>query len=289
MMKQSGRGLLLLLSGVGLACSTGAPLATSTAGGSAVFQPSGSGAIVPSGGTGAIGASRAPTTSVQVPPLGAAGRSAIAGISGTAGMFGSAGTSATAGRAASGGAGDVAASGGTGATAGSFSSGGTGGTGGAGGAAGAAGAVGSAAGGGNSLTGTLGALGPVQPVLSGWATTNGLETLIYLSTAPLTCAQMMMMGTKWLSSLPPGSQVIEIVIRGTATVGTVPVGFLQGEVNYAEGSKSSSYEVTATGGSINITKAVAKSVFEGTIMATYAMGSVMGTFHADWCQGGSEY
>jgi hypothetical protein len=153
-----------------------------------------------------------------------------------------------------------------------------------------AGAGGSmAAGGGSNLTGTLGALGAVKPVMNGWATTNGLETLIYLSSSPLTCAMMMTKGVKWLASLPAGTQVIEIVVRGTAMVGTTPVGSLQGEVNYAEGSKSSSSEVTAKSGSIMFTKAEAKKVFEGMVMATYSSGNLMGTFHADWCEGGTEY
>lgn len=143
--------------------------------------------------------------------------------------------------------------------------------------------------GGNDLTGMLGALGAVQPIKAGWATTNGLETLIYLSSAQLTCAQMMTKGVKWLSTLPAGTQVIEIVVRGTAMVGTTPVGTLQGEVNYAEGSKSSSTETTAMSGSIMFTKAEAKKVFEGEVMATYAKGSLMGKFHADWCEGGTEY
>jgi len=152
-----------------------------------------------------------------------------------------------------------------------------------------AGAGGSMSAGGNDLSGTLGALGAVKPVMAGWATTNGLETLIYLSSSPLTCAQMMTKGVKWLASLPAGTQVVEIVVRGTALVGTTAVGPLQGEVNYAEGSKSSSNEVVASSGSIMFTKAEAKKVFEGTLMATYPKGSLMGKFHADWCEGGTEY
>ena len=78
-------------------------------------------------------------------------------------------------------------------------------------------------------------------------------------------------------------------VRGTASVGTTNVGFLQGEINYAEGSKSSSFEVNADSGSITFTKADAMGVHEGSITATYPMGSLMGTFHAEWCQGGQEY
>jgi hypothetical protein len=142
---------------------------------------------------------------------------------------------------------------------------------------------------GNRLSGTLGALGAVKPVMAGWATTNGNETLIYLSSASLSCAMMMTKGTKWLATLPAGSQVIEIVVRGTPNIGTTPIGSLQGEVNYAEGSKSSSTEVNATGGSIMFTKAEPRKVFEGKVTATYPKGSLMGTFHADWCEGGSEF
>jgi hypothetical protein len=203
----------------------------------------------------------------------AAGSAAISGGAGAAAghtaQAGSAGATLVAG---SGGASTGA--GGSQATAGSGSSAGSG---------------GSASSGSSSLTGTLGALGAVKPVMAGWATTNGNETLVYLSSSPLTCAQMMTMGTKWLASLPAGTQVIEVVIRGTAKVGMVPVQPLQGEVNYAEGSKSSSTEVNASSGSINVTKAESKGVIEGTIDATFAMGSVKGNFHADWCQGGAEY
>ena len=143
---------------------------------------------------------------------------------------------------------------------------------------------------GNDLTGMLGALGPVEPVLNAWATSNGLETLIYLTTAPLTCEMMKTMGTPWLRSLPAGSQVIEIVVRGKAMVGTTMVGFLQGEVNYAEGSKSSSYEVVGSSGSIMFTTADDMMLYEGTIMAMFPGGGmVSGSFRAEWCEGGAEY
>jgi hypothetical protein len=203
--------------------------------------------------------------------------STLAGRSGGAGTVAGSGGAGVAGMLAQAGS----SGGGAGAAAGSGASGGGGSV--------AAGAGGSMSAGGNDLSGTLGALGAVKPVMAGWATTNGLETLIYLSSSPLTCAQMMTKGVKWLASLPAGTQVVEIVVRGTAMVGTTPVGPLQGEVNYAEGSKSSSNEVVASSGSIMFTKADAKKVFEGTLMATYPKGSLMGKFHADWCEGGTEY
>jgi hypothetical protein len=167
------------------------------------------------------------------------------------------------------------------------------------GAAGGGGAIASGAGGAggssstvNNLTGMLGKLGPVQPVMAGWATTNGPEFLIYLSTAPLTCAMMQTMGTKWLSTLPAGSQVMEIVTNNQyLKVGSLNIGFPTGEVNYAEGSKSSSTEVQGTGGppgGLVYTKIVPKMVYEGTVSVTTPF-TLSGSFHAEWCQGGSEY
>lgn len=149
--------------------------------------------------------------------------------------------------------------------------------------------AGSGAAPGNSLTGTLGALGPVQPILAGFAITNGPETLVYLSSAPLTCAQMMMGGIKWLSKLPAKSQVIEIVIPGTASAKSYKVGNLAGEVHYAEGSKSSSTENTASSGTVVFSEASKGGVHEGSVMATFPNGMLMGMFHAEWCQGGTEF
>jgi len=60
-------------------------------------------------------------------------------------------------------------------------------------------------------------------------------------------------------------------------------------VNYAEGSKSSSTEVNARSGSITVTKAESKGVIEGMLTATFPMGTLMGSFHAEWCQGGAEF
>jgi hypothetical protein len=142
------------------------------------------------------------------------------------------------------------------------------------------------------ITGTLGKLGAVKPIMAGWATTNGLETLVYLSSAPLTCAQMMTKGTRWLSTLPAGSQVIEIVVGQPSGVKTYTIGmsaaFGGGEVNYAEGSKSSSTEVTGSAGTITFSMANAKGVQEGTIDVT-APYAASGRFHAEWCEGGTEY
>lgn len=160
---------------------------------------------------------------------------------------------------------------------------------GASGAAGGGGAAGATTGGSSMLTGTLGALGPAQPIMAGFAITNGPETLVYLSSAPLTCAQMMMGGVKWLSTLPAKSQVVEIVVPGTASAKTYMVGSFMAEVHYAEGSKSSSTEATASSGSVVFSKASKGGVHEGTVSATFPMGMLMGTFHTEWCQGGTEF
>ena len=157
----------------------------------------------------------------------------------------------------------------------------------------AAGAAGTTGGGGASngsmITGTIGTLGAVKPIVSAWVISNSGETLIYLSTAPLTCMMMQTMGAGWLPTLPAGSQVIEIVVKGAPMVKTYPVGLLQGEVNYAPGGKSSAYETNATGGSITFTSAMANGPVAGSVMATYAMGSIMGTFQANFCAMGSQY
>jgi hypothetical protein len=137
------------------------------------------------------------------------------------------------------------------------------------------------------LTGTYGSLGAVKPVVSSLWISTGLETILYLSSAPLTCELVMMEGGKWLLQQPAGSQVLEIVVRGTAKVGTVKVP--PGEANYAQGGMSSATEKTASSGTLMFTKAEAKGVIEGSVMATYSSGNVSGTFHAEFCQGGQEW
>jgi hypothetical protein len=113
--------------------------------------------------------------------------------------------------------------------------------------------------------------------------------LIYLSSAPLTCAMMQTQGAGWLSSVAAGAQVIEIVVKGAPQVKSYNVGFLGAEVNYAAGGKSSSYEVNATGGSVTFTAASANGPVDGTVTATYASGNLSGTFHAEFCANGSQY
>lgn len=139
------------------------------------------------------------------------------------------------------------------------------------------------------LSGTLGSLGEVKPTVSSFVISNSGETLIYLSSAPLTCELLMQEGGKWLSKVDQGSQVIEIVVKGTPKLGITKVG--PAEVNYAPGGKSSSYEESASTGSVTFTTSEAKGVVAGTVSAVYSgpKGNVEGTFHAEFCAGGQQY
>lgn len=146
-----------------------------------------------------------------------------------------------------------------------------------------AGAVG---GGGTSLSGKLGTLGAVLPTVSSLVISNSGETLIYLSSAPLTCDQLKT--SRWLGSATKGSQVVELIVKGAPVLGAASVP--PGEVNYAAGGKSSSYEVNASSGSITFTKAAAKGAVEGTVTATFDGGDTLtGTFRAEYCDGGQGY
>ena len=140
--------------------------------------------------------------------------------------------------------------------------------------------------GGTAFTGTLGALGKAQPTVSSLVISNSGETLIYMSSGPMSCDQIKT--SRWLGSMTPGSQVIEIVVQGAPKIGVTNVP--PGEVNYAPGGKSSSYEVNAAGGSITFTKYAASGVVEGSVNANYDDGSTLaGTFHAEFCAGGQGY
>lgn len=135
------------------------------------------------------------------------------------------------------------------------------------------------------LTGTLGKLGKVLPTVSSLMISNSGETLIYMSSAPITCDMLTV--SHWLKSAEAGSQVVEIVLPGNPKVGKIKVP--PGEVNYAAGGKSSSYEVGADSGTIEFTQVGVKNVVEGTVSATYGKDSISGTFHATFCDGGQGY
>ena len=143
---------------------------------------------------------------------------------------------------------------------------------------------------GTTLTGTLGALGAVMPIVSSLVISKGSETIVYMSTAPVACSKISGLdGSRWLSKLPAGSQVVEIVVSGAAKLGAAT----SPEVNYAPGGMSSANEKNAAPGTgkVSFTKAEAMGVVEGTVSATYAnpTGSVSGTFHAEFCADGQEY
>lgn len=142
------------------------------------------------------------------------------------------------------------------------------------------------AGGATAITGSLGALGAAKSTVSSLWISNSGESLIYMSSAPITCATLA--NSRWLGSVASGAQVVEVVLKGAPAIGTLQVP--PAEVNYAQGGKSSAYEVTASSGSLTFTKAEAKGVVEGSFSATYDSGdSLSGTFHADFCSGGQGY
>jgi hypothetical protein len=138
------------------------------------------------------------------------------------------------------------------------------------------------------ITGKLGALGDVKPTVSSWVISNSGETLIYFSSAPLDCSMLQTQGVGWLSSVPSGAQVIEIVIKGDPKVGAISVH--PAEFNYAPGGMSSAHEKSATAGSINFKTAAAKGAVSGTLNASFSDGTqVSGNFAAEFCPNGSQY
>jgi hypothetical protein len=133
------------------------------------------------------------------------------------------------------------------------------------------------------LRGTIGALGLIQPIVSSKVISNSGETLIYMTSAPLSCEQLA--SSRWLGAFTKDAQVIEIVVSGAAKVGPGK----SPEVNYAPGGKSSRYETGAATATVNFTKAEPMGVVEGTVTATYANGDLSGTFHAEFCPNGQGY
>ena len=107
-----------------------------------------------------------------------------------------------------------------------------------------------------------------------------------MSSSVITCEQIKT--SRWLGGVAAGAQVVEIVVPGAATTGRT-VAVPPGEVNYAAGGRSSSYEVNATGGSITFTKVDTSGAVEGTVRGTYASGNVSGNFKAEFCAGGQGF
>jgi hypothetical protein len=137
------------------------------------------------------------------------------------------------------------------------------------------------------LMGELGDLGPLEETASSFVIENSGEVLVYMSSVPLTCPQIMI--SRWLGDVEDGAQVVEIVVPSDLGVGTLHVS--EGaEVNYAAGGKSSAYEKSASDGYVKFTKSLPGTV-EGSFSATYTdpPASVEGRFQAEFCEGGQGY
>ncbi|HEY6877486.1 MAG TPA: hypothetical protein VI299_05675 [Polyangiales bacterium] len=135
------------------------------------------------------------------------------------------------------------------------------------------------------LNGTLGTTGAIRPIVSSLVISNSGETLIYMTTAALTCDQLMV--SRWLGAFEKDAQVIEIVVSGPAKLGAGK----QTEVNWATGGRSSAYEQNAKTANVVFTRAEAMGVVEGTVTATYdnPAGKLTGHFHATFCPNGQDY
>ena len=136
------------------------------------------------------------------------------------------------------------------------------------------------------LTGTLGSLGAVLPTVSSLMISNSGETLVYLSSAALTCDQLKV--SRWLGGATANSQVIELIVSGAPTT-TKVYGVPPGEVNFAQGGKSSATETSADSGSISFSRAEAAGDVEGSVTAKYGSTQISGVFHATFCTGGQGY
>jgi len=141
-----------------------------------------------------------------------------------------------------------------------------------------------------SLSGTLGDLGAVEPTVSSFVISNSGETLVYLTSAPITCDTLTT--SRWLGSIDANAQVVEIVVKSSFTTGTATVGGSPSvEVNYAKGGRSSAYEQNAASGTVTFTTNTPKGPVAGTVDAKYAnpTGNVSGQFSAEFCDGGQGY
>lgn len=136
-----------------------------------------------------------------------------------------------------------------------------------------------------SVTGTLGTVGPVLPTVSSFVISNSGETLIYLSSAPLTCEQLKV--SRWLGSATADSQVIELIVSGAPMLKTYSVP--PGEVNFALGGNSSATEKGADSGTIGFSRADTAGDVEGTVNATFGSAHITGVFHASFCASGQGY
>jgi hypothetical protein len=149
---------------------------------------------------------------------------------------------------------------------------------------------------GRGLTGTFGA-DAIKPVLSGlWigtpdnAAESGGGPFVYLFSGPVTCADLSK-GTGWISALPAGTQVLEMII-GTTSTGSAMHAAAHAAANVAEvnyATAPSSTESRATTGTVTLTSYAKGVAVEGTIDVTFPTGGAKGSFHADWCPTGHEF
>jgi hypothetical protein len=160
----------------------------------------------------------------------------------------------------------------------------------------AAGDAGATVGGSGSLTGTYGTA-PIKAVVAAYwigkpdnPAESGGGPFVYVFSGPVTCDDLSH-GSGWIAHLPQDTQVLEMII-GTTTVGTaVPAAAHAAggaaEINYA--LAPSSTESRATSGSVTLSAYNAGDSVDGTVTATFPMGSVTGTFHAAYCVNGNEF
>jgi hypothetical protein len=123
---------------------------------------------------------------------------------------------------------------------------------------------------------------------------NAAETgggpFVYLFSGPVTCADISA-ASGWVTTIPAGTQVTEMLI-GTTTTGTaVPAAAHAAanavEANYATGGSTT--ETRATSGSVTLTAYTKDVAVDGTVDLTFPAGSAKGTFHAVWCPTGHEF
>jgi hypothetical protein len=109
-------------------------------------------------------------------------------------------------------------------------------------------------------------------------------TAVYLIDSPITCDQVS--GFAWLASLPSDVQVIELKFPRTTAPGSVLNDAL---VSHAHGGTYSFSKVLATAHTLVVTRNSTGGVVEGTLQATFAEGTVAGSFKANLCPTGLSF
>jgi hypothetical protein len=135
------------------------------------------------------------------------------------------------------------------------------------------------------LTGMVGTT--AFAVKSGFVVENADElgtTNVYLLDSSVTCQQISTRA--WLNGLPSSVHVIEIAFASASTPGTT---LSTSSISYATGGMYSFTKMRAETSTLMLTQNKPKSVVEGTLMATFSSGSVMGAFHADACASGMSF